>query len=177
MSLLTAIVGTPVAESGVWQHVETQVLASPAASVSFTGLVPSPFFRLTAYIQNDANVKAVFIRFNNDSAGNYVRQQISASSTSVAGTRDTAQTQIQPDLSPALAASQASSFGFIFAKPSAGVKAQAVGQMGFNASPVLALTGGEWNNTADLISRIDVLASSNNFAAGTSIRLDKKDAS
>ena len=155
-----------------WQLIESTTLASPAASVSFTtGLTAYKFFRLTAYIANDANAKDVLLRFNNDSGTNYATQTIDAASTTVAGARATGATSNALTITD-LAASEEGSIGLLIAKPASGVKAQVTALNGVNASPSLLLAGGEWNNTADLINRIDVLASSNNFAAGTSLLLE-----
>jgi hypothetical protein len=60
----------------------------------------------------------------------------------------------------------------LIAKPAAGLKAQWLNHAGFRADPNLLLHGGEWNNTADAISEISVVASAGNFAAGTSILLE-----
>ena len=154
-----------------WTEIESTTLASAAASVSFTtGLSGYKFFRLTIYIVNDANSKQVYLRFNNDSGSNYTWQRITGSSTSVTGNRATGEAQIA--IQQTMAASQSNSYQCLISKPAAGVKAQVTVQAGQDTSPVLILVGGEWDNTADLISRIDVLASSNNFAAGTSLLLE-----
>lgn len=160
-----------------WTEIESTTLGSAASSISFTtGLADYKFFRLTAYIQNDANAKQVYVRFNNDSGSNYSYQNIRGTGTTVDGARATGQAQILPAPTSNLAASEQASYSLIIAKPAAGVKAQVVSRAGNNAgvgaNVILELVGGEWNNTADAISRIDVLASSNNFAAGTSILLE-----
>lgn len=170
MSLIGTPSATPVTTFSE-KHIETTVLASPAASVSFTsGLTAYKFFRLTGYIQNDANAKTVLIRFNNDSGSNYTNQRVSADSTTVAGERH-ATSGVNIVRGFTIAANEEASFTAIVAKPTAGVKGQLTVQTGLNASPVLVLTGSEWNNTADLISRIDVVALADNVASGTSIAL------
>ena len=155
-----------------WTEIETQTLTTTAASVVFsTGLSGYKFFRLTGYVLNDGvGNNEVLLRLNNSSSG-YTTQAIEAASTAVQGARATA-TSAEVTGFQNFAASQAGSFVAIIAKPAAGVEAQIVSQAGYNTTIVLALAGSEWNNTADLISRIDVIASSNNFAAGTSILLE-----
>jgi len=156
----------------VWEQIEAITLDGAAASVSFaSGLTAYQFFRLTAYILNDANAKDVLLRINNDSGPNYATQTIEAVASSIVGARVTGQT------SNALTvinfdANRTGSFGLLIAKPAAGVKGQVLALNGINTSNLLVLAGGEWSNTADLINRIDVIASSNNFAAGTSILLE-----
>jgi hypothetical protein len=155
-----------------WTEIETQTLTTTAASVVFsTGLSGYKFFRLTIYIVNDANSKDVLLRLNNDSGTNYAYQTILGNGGTIIGGRATGQTSSSLTILD-LGVSQAGSVSVLIAKPAAGVKAQVLSQSGVNTSPSLLLAGDEWDNTADLISRIDVIASSNNFAAGTSILLE-----
>jgi len=157
-----------------WTEIESTTLASPAASVSFTtGLGGYAFFRLTAYIVNDANAKTILLRFNNDSGMNYSRQTISALSTTVEGARETSQASVGL-VYGSLAASEQASFGLLVAKPSASVKAQVTALTGYDHSTgiSLALNGGEWNNTSNLISAIALLPSSGNFDTGSSFLLE-----
>ena len=156
-----------------WTEIESITLGSPAASVTFSsGLTAYKFFRLTVYILNDANAKNIQVRFNNDSGSNYTRQAVSAASTGVSGERPAATTSVEINTGNNITASETASVQVLVAKPAAGVKGQVVYSHGYNASPSLILGGAEWNNTADLISRIDVIALSNTFAAGTSILLE-----
>lgn len=154
-----------------WEFIEETTLESAAASVSFTsGLTAYKFFRLTVYILNDTTSKSVYVRLNNDSGSNYTAQEVRGNSTTVSGSRATA---AQFTISgPGLATGQSASMGLLVTKPSASMKAQMTVLAGMQPSPVLSLYGGEWNNTADALSRIDVLASAGNFAAGTSILLE-----
>lgn len=155
-----------------WELIEQIDLAAPASSIVLDeGLDGYAFYRLTVYVANDANSKSVFLRFNNDSGANYAQQYVLAASTTVSGARVTGQSQLALQ-GATLAASEEASLVALIAKPSATQPAQVVLQSGVNASPALALAGGEWDNVADLISRIDVLASSNNLAAGTSLMLE-----
>ena len=160
-----------------WEEIDSTTLGSAAASVTFnSGLGGYAFYRITAYIANDGTNGRVYVMFNSDTGANYVYQTIEAYGTSASGTRQTAMNKIIPDATyNDLLANNEESFTMIVAKPAAGVKAQTVSQAGFNASPVLALIGGEWNNTADLISSITLTKSSGNFAAGTSILLEGLD--
>ena len=160
-----------------WEEIASTTLGSAAASVSFTtGLSGYAFYRLTIYIVNDANAKQVYLRLNNDSGVNYSYQNIRGTGSTIDGAQATGQTQLLLAPTNNLAASIHASYGVLISKPAAGVKAQVVSRAGNNAgvgaNVILELVGGEWNNTADAISRIDVLASANNFEAGTSILLE-----
>ena len=149
------------------------VLAAAAASISFQ--FPSVYraVLVEAYIKRDANAGAVWMRLNGDSGNNYSYQYISATSTTVAGARATAQAQWLLDVTSTIDANSYQSFSALVMKTTAAAKAQLVDVSSYDpaASIGLELTGGEWGNTADLMSRLDVLSASNNFAAGTSISL------
>lgn len=157
-----------------WKKIDEVTLESAAASVSFTsGLSGYAFYHITAYIANDGTGGRVFVTFNSDTGTNYVFQAIEAYATTVGGIRSTSQTKIIPDANfNDLTANNEESFSMLVAKPAAGVKAQTVSQAGFNASPILGLVGGEWNNTADAIFAITLTKSSGNFAAGTTVLLE-----
>ena len=157
-----------------WTEIDSTTLSVAAASVTFSsGLSGYKFFRLTAYIVNDANAKQVYLRLNNDSGLNYSYQNVRANNTTVSGARATGQTQLLVGVNN-IDANSGWSSTVLISKPAAGVKGQVVSQVGYDApvSVGMQLIGGEWNNVADLISRIDVIASSNNFAAGTSLTLE-----
>lgn len=156
-----------------WKGIEQITLGSTASSITFnTGLSGYKFFRLTAFIVNDANVKAVYVTFNGDSGSNYSQQRVEAASTTVSGARSTGTTRLSLAGGTNLAANQFASFIALIAKPSASVKGQAVLQGGHNASPIVELLGGEWNDTSEVIDEIALSPSNNNFAAGTSVMLE-----
>lgn len=159
-----------------WEEIETVTLGSAAASVSFTtGLTAYKFFRLTVFIKNDANAKTASIRLNNDGGTTYARQYLAAQSTTVLGARSTGQTSALLNVVGGdIDANSYLSASVLIAKPSASVKGQLTIHSGYDPAALMTmeLWGVEWNNTADLISRIDVIASSNNFAAGTSVLLE-----
>ena len=155
-----------------WEQIGYQVLGSAAASVTFSsGLSGYKFFRLSAYIANDANVKATYVRFNGDSGANYVEQRITVQSTTVSGARIAGMSEINP-IEIAQLASESASFQMIIAKPSSSLKAQTIEQAGVNTSPSLSLIGNEWDNTSDSITSLSIISSAGNFAAGTSVLLE-----
>ena len=92
----------------------------------------------------------------------------------MSGARSTGQTLIRLS-QEGIPANGSGNFTVIIAKPAAGVKAQVISQAGEDSSSIsLALTGGEWSNVADLITRIDVVVNGggSNFAAGSSFLLE-----
>ena len=157
-----------------WEWIDTQVLGGDAASVSFTPL--SDEYRrwiVSVYIVNDANAKGVNLRFNGDSGTNYAYQDLSATSTTVAVSRITGFSAIQSGAG-SIAASSVGQIVYVISKPAAGVVARVTAGLSKDiVTDGIALNaiGGEWTNVAALITRIDVLAVSNNFAAGTRVVL------
>jgi len=159
-----------------WEKIDYEVLAAPAASISISVPTPYDFYRITAYIVNDAgSAEVVSVRFNADSGANYSRQRVSANDTFIAGARATGATEIQVIGLGSVEVSKTGAFSAIVAKPAAGVKAQIVGQSGYDAtavaSPLLELFGGEWNNTADEVTAVAVVATTN-FDTGSSFLLE-----
>lgn len=179
MSLFGVPSSEAVAESGVWQYVETVVL-SGAAAVSFAGLTPASFWRTSAFVQNNATVMTVGLRFNNDSGGNYINQRLTGLAASVsaqrAGSTSTLFTQ-----GATLKASSSLEATAVISKTAPGVRATVALLNGWDPSgdtdPGLEFQGSQWNNTLAELSRIDVVPSSGSLTTGTAVRLDRKDAS
>jgi len=156
-----------------WERIGYEVLGSAAASISISVPTPYDFYRITAYIVNDANaVKYLLLRFNGDSGANYATQNVAANGGTVSGIRNTGDTKVQLTNTASIAASQTASVSAIIAKPAAGVKGQVISQAGYNATVIYEAAGGEWNNTAAEITSVALVASSNNFAAGSSFLLE-----
>ena len=158
-----------------WELIESQTLGSAASSVTFSsGLSGYKFFRLSGCVVKDASAADVLISLNGDTTNaDYSRQDVTASSTSVSGARDTGASIVARRLSTGgLGVSEAGSYVALIAKPSASKKAQIVAQNGERATVTLGITGTEWSNTSDSVSSLAVLASSGSFAAGTSFLLE-----
>ena len=156
-----------------WKKIASQSLGVAASSISFTGIASTyKMFRVTAYLIKDATPNTVNVRFNNDSGSNYTWQNLSGSNTSVSGSRNT-QTHVGILSGGAVEPGEAATVEFVVGKQLAGSPAMVISK-----AAVMAYTGGTpviriddvaaiWNNTADLISRIDLISSSGNFDTGT----------
>jgi hypothetical protein len=158
-----------------WEHIDTQTLTGTAASVSFQSISTAyRAFRLTAYIENDANAKRVYLRLNNDSGSNYDYQYHRATGATNDSSVATGQAQIDC-AGLDMAASESGLLSILIVKPSAAQ--EALVQLTFTllsgaTAPSVYQTVGTWQNVADLISRIDLLANTNNFAASTRVTLE-----
>lgn len=177
MALFGVTAFTPIAQEGVWSVVSVQVLAVAASSVSFSGLSGSPLYQVMGHILKDSSTgnPTALLRMNNDSGSNYSAGRILQNNTTRAATAVASQSSI-PTVST-MEAGGGNSFLAWIGKVASGVRGQVYGAHGFQQATgayVSERSAGEWNNTAATISRIDVLLSTNNMAAGTSIRLDQK---
>lgn len=158
---------------GAWEHIDTQVLDAAAASVSFQS-IDSDFrvFRVTVYTRVNGTAN-VHVRLNNDSSGNYTYQQLTADTTSVAAASNSAQNQFVVLGHSNSGADEPGYVTIEIAKQSADLEAMLIATGGLTiGTGELRLTSGPWNNTADLIDRIDVLLSSGNFEAGSRFTLE-----
>ena len=149
------------------------VLAGAAASVRFDF---PPVYRavlIEAYIKKDASGGNVYIRCNNDSGVNYSYQYIHAQDVTVTGARQTGATQWNLSVVTTLQGDSRMSLSALVVKTTAAARGQMVGVFNYNDAAIIRaeLAGGEWNNTTDLLTRIDVSTPTGNFAANTSITL------
>ena len=144
-------------------------LAAAAASVSFQF---PPVYRavMVEWWINTSQDAAIWLRLNNDSGANYSRQYIGANGVTVSGARET-ESKIRTVNSTG--GTDGASASILVVKTTAAAKAQVIqtGGMLAPASIRLELIGGEWNNTADLLSRIDILPSAGNLDTNTAITL------
>ena len=109
--------------------------------------------------------ESVILRFNNDSGANYGHQQLGAASSTVTGARSTGQTGIPLCYLGAVAGQMGSAFVWVHAKSGfiREVFIQTFGQTAPGTTVVEMITrAAVWNNTADQITRIDILADNAN---------------
>lgn len=159
-----------------WTVIDSETLAAPASSISFTGIDTTyKMFRITAYIVKDGTDGLVQLRMNNDSGANYDAQRLRGDSTTVDAARATGDTSINCNRNGESGLSQ--TLEIVVAKQVAGSPAMVLwDQVMLDNAGTPAMNkfniAGRWNNTADLISRIDLIASAGNFAAGTVVVLE-----
>lgn len=171
----------------VWPNVSPQsvlemeliastTLGAPAASVSFTGISAGYLlFEFIAWILKDGSTGNGYLRFNNDSASNYAHEYGEGHASTLDSARNASVTGIA---SPAYGAYDASTVGSVVAtigKPLLSQRAEVTQLDSFiytgDGSLYAEMVGGDWNNTAALISRIDYVSSSGNFATGSMVSL------
>ena len=161
---------------GAWEHIETQVLASAAASFSFTGIDAAfRMFRLTCYIIKDANAGQVELRLNNDSGGNYNQQYMNINHATRTSARNAGLDSLRVTNFDNLAANGVLLAEILIAKQIAGQEGRIQSQASYegSADPMLDFVVAQWANTADLINRIDIVESSiNEFAIGSRVVLE-----
>jgi len=163
-----------VAVNALWEKIDEQTLSVAAAAVTFSGINTSfTFFHIAAWmIKAAGGGNQPILRINNDSAGNYDHQRITGDTASVTGARVTGDTGIDITFG-AIGVGEEVNFVMTIAKPVAGEEAQTVHIAGPQATDInLDLYGGQWNNTAALISRLDILAVSANFDVDTRVLLE-----
>lgn len=158
--------------TGQPEVIGSSVLTAGAASVSFQF---PPVYRavlIECWDKQSGGGGSRLLRLNNDSAGNYSAQIITASAAAVAGVRRTAQTSIRVDAELAADLSTKGSMSILVVKTTAAARAQVVVITNPPKAPAdiaLGLVGGEWNNTTDLLTRVDIVDAGGTMVANTSI--------
>ena len=155
-----------------WNVIDSETLAAPAASISFTGIDTTyKMFRVTLYSIKDGTAGALQLRLNNDSGNNYAYQDITGDDTTVNGARATGQAQFVLTTGETMDDATAGTFEIVIGKTVAGSAAMLLSKGAYYHTTTPALNyesiAGIWSNTADLISRIDLIVSAGNFASGT----------
>lgn len=154
--------------AGPWEPVCAPVrLASAAASVSFAS-IPAQYvmFRLRCQVNKDATPGSIVMTLNNDTGGNYARERLIGDNATVSSGRVTAQTSFSTSFS--MDASTPAVCTYVVAKPIAGAAGLILTSIALTSTNLtLFELAGHWGNTADLINRIDILASAGNFDTGS----------
>lgn len=154
-----------------WDVIDSTTLGSAAASISFaTGLSGYKLFRVTAYIVKDGSNGLGVLRFNNDSGANYSYQRLLGAGTGVLAQRSTGQTSYDFAAGAGLKSNDPSTLSAVIAKQVTGSPAMVLSDCVIDEDGTALYNvnvAGIWSNTADLISRIDLVSSSGNFDTGT----------
>ena len=81
--------------NGMWTLIGSQTLGGNAATMTISGISSgNNFLKLTGYIKGSLSTNILYIRFNNDSGGNYYTQRLSAATSTVTAAQLTGQAQI-----------------------------------------------------------------------------------
>lgn len=161
---------------GGWEHLDTQALTATAASISFQNLSTAyKAFRLTLFISPTAPMD-VYVRVNNDSGNNYELAWVGAPSATPASATAAGLAQWQlTNIADSVAAEPVTA-NLLIAKQLASLRGGISGTVGYTndstGTPNVEILAGNWSNVADLISRIDVIASTSTFAIGTRVTLE-----
>lgn len=166
----------PALPSQEWEHIGTQLLATQAAAVTFTGIAPLyRRFMLQIYgiFQTTGGGNAITLRLNADATSPNYRGQYTSLIMATGGGSVFTSAQRSVSSGFFLAGSVTSPCGIwcliqkVSATLQATVHARSVGR---SPNGALAAThaDAQWVNTSNLINRIDLLS---NFASGTRIML------
>jgi hypothetical protein len=143
---------------GLWIPIDKRVIASgsPVSSASFQSLDSNfRMFRATFHIFPGAGATARIL-LNNDSGSNYHQQTFTASGTNLFAARLTPAVAI--DLSHNASGGQPIMGQAIISKPLSSVVARATMHMATDSTTAVIVHADSWtwNNTANLINRIDI---------------------
>lgn len=162
-----------------WEHIATQTLAAPAASVSFASLSAAfKAFRLTIEGIPTAALAAQ-LRFNNDAVTLCPTTYVYGITTPAAGALARAADTFvvlhdQTGTVPNPGAGIMFAGQVIITKETAAARASIIGQMsgGVGGTPNVMLISAQWADVANLINRMDVIASASTFAVGSRFVLE-----
>lgn len=158
------------------EFIGTTTLAAPAASISVS--VPASVmggsyltFEAVAYVLKDGSNGNIAATLNNDGGANYNFSAFAYAGGFVA-TNSTAQTSFLLTQGVQLA-NETALYYLQINKPVAGEEGSIVVHGGLSGATVEenSVTGAEWANTADLITRFDVISQTANMATGSRLSM------
>lgn len=153
----------------MWTQRASSVLGAPSAQVTFSGLSDRAY-RLTANYAPTAALTAR-VTCNNDSGANYGQQWVYAFAAANTAARTSGNGYWQAGNAATVAADLAAGMQYVIQKPLAAQHAHMVSidprhtTAGNNQDA--AFGSGRWANTANLITRVDVLTSTSTFKTGS----------
>lgn len=152
-----------------WEHIAAQVLDAAAASIVFSDISTAyRMFRITLYIIKDGTGGLAELRLNSDAGANYDRQYMTANGVSIGGNRNLGLDSHRID--SGIGANNHSLAEILIAKQVATEMALIFSRSNYGnggVDPYIDLQVSQWTNVADLINRIDIIASAGNFDVGT----------
>lgn len=153
--------------------IATTALAGAAASIGFSGIDTTyRFFELVGWFLKDANAGQIGVTLNGDTTGVYNVQRIHADGATLGSARNLALNSFLCDIYQNIDASTVSSLSMTIEKPLASERATAKHLFSYISTAIILETSAfDWNNTAALISSIQVKVLSNNLAIGSRVSL------
>jgi len=116
-------------------------------------------FRITiCWLNVSGSSRDIWLRFNNDSGGNYATESTFFSSGTVTASRESSQTKIRLNVGQTVATSSTNHYTITVSKPTTGMPASICfdGKIN-NTSSVMKMFGSaDWNNTSAKIDRIKI---------------------
>lgn len=146
---------------GSWTTISSGTLGSASATLMDVSSISTSYdvFRITITWLNIAgSSRDIWLRFNNDSGGNYATESVNFASGTVSASRESGQTKIRLNIGQAVDLSSTNSFTLTVFKPTTGM----IGNVIFegklkNTTAIVKISGSaDWNNTADKITRIAI---------------------
>ena len=166
--------------AGAYDLLETQVLSSSAASVTFTGLDSYTDYKhlQVRYTARSDDGNTLYFRANGDSGSNYSRHHLGTSGSSVSSGSGTSQTYVRAMFPLANTSNSTSIFGagvmdiLDFSNSSKNTTVRALSgtwqASGFNSG--FYLNSGAWLNT-NAVTSIQFIPSAGNLVAGSRFSL------
>lgn len=162
-----------------WIRHDSQTLASPASSVTFTGLDgDNDVLYLVKGTNKTASATAAIntLVINSDTGANYGRQILYANNTTVGATRLTSDSAML-FFGSASDQNEYDCYNILLFAPKGFIRpviSQCVNEINGTTVDYLFLAGHSWNNTADNITTLSIVSSQNNgIAAGSTFELYK----
>ncbi len=154
-----------------FERLARTVLGAAAASITFSGIdTANKIFRLSVYVVKDGTGASIFVRVNNDSAGNYDNQSLQGNGAALTSGRGTGQFAL---VLSSVSANGHGTFEMYFAKQQTGDEGMTYSSGAYLSTNMFKIDQASiWHNTAALIDRIDLISGGGNFAADTTALLE-----
>lgn len=152
-----------------WEEIGRTTLGTAGNTITINPITAKKYLRIIiSYVASGGAVGAQ-LRFNNDSGNNYARRN------STNGASDNTNTGQAVLMNTSTVAN--GSVGYVYmdvlniqsSEKTAIISVNVVGTSGAGTAPSRDETYSKWVNTSNQITRVDVLASANNFAIGSEV--------
>lgn len=152
-----------------WEEIGRTTLGIAGSTITINPFTAKKYLRIVISYVSSGGAVGAQLRFNNDSGNNYARRN------STNGATDNTNTAANVLMNTSTAANGSPSFIFIdvlnisASEKLATISVNTVGTSGSGTAPTRDETYAKWVNTSAQITRVDVLASANNFASGSEV--------